>query len=217
MAKLENASEAAGAAALGAPAETGSPVSGGAVLNPTDTFVRRHLGPGEGEIREMLAGHLPFIAREPLAVMQQQLSVSPPPLRLGRVAGRGPAMLGQHPPSTTPLQLASQVASTSPAWQLPKPDAVKAGLTPKRPRRQVENDEYSAFVRRILRAYARRVAAGDVEALTSLVAFSHEVETAIRAAIRIVRVQRLSAKLDRHDPGKPCVCAPAIPARETSF
>src|SRR6185369_13374081 len=72
------------------------------------------------------------------------------PLRLGRVAGRCPAMLGQHPPSTTPLQLASQVASTSPACQLPKPDAVKGGLTPKRPRRQVENDEYSAFVRRIL-------------------------------------------------------------------
>ena len=29
--------------------------------------------------------------------------------------------------------------------------SVKAGLTPKRPRRQVENDDYGAFVRRVLR------------------------------------------------------------------
>ena len=29
-----------------------------------------------------------------------------------------------------------------------------------------ENDEYAAFARRVLRAYARRVADGDVEALT---------------------------------------------------
>jgi hypothetical protein len=43
---------------------------------------------------------------------------------------------------------------------------------PPRPRRRdvVENDEYAAFVRRIVRAYARRVATGDVEALTDMVA-----------------------------------------------
>ena len=63
------------------------------------------------------------------------------------------------------------------------PDTVKATLTPESAPRVVENDEYAAFARRVLRAYARRVAAGDVEALTSLVAFSHEVETAIRAAV----------------------------------
>ena len=40
-----------------------------------------------------------------------------------------------------------------------------------RPRRRdvVENDEYAAFVRRIIRAYAKRVATGDVEALAELV------------------------------------------------
>jgi hypothetical protein len=43
---------------------------------------------------------------------------------------------------------------------------VKVGLTSHRRRRSVENDEYGAFVRRILRAYSRRVADGDVEALT---------------------------------------------------
>jgi glycine dehydrogenase len=55
VARLENATEPAGAAALGVRAEAGSPVSGGALLNPTDTFVRRHLGSSEAEVREMLA------------------------------------------------------------------------------------------------------------------------------------------------------------------
>ena len=38
------------------------------------------------------------------------------------------------------------------------PDTVKATLTPDRAPRVVENDEYAAFARRVLRAYARRVA-----------------------------------------------------------
>jgi hypothetical protein len=45
--------------------------------------------------------------------------------------------------------------------------SVKARLTPKRPRRQIENDEYGAFARRVPRAY-RRVGDGDVEALVLL-------------------------------------------------
>ena len=51
-------------------------------------------------------------------------------------------------------------------------NTVKPGLTPnraskrgKRAKRQVENDQFDAFVRRILAAYARRVATGDIEAL----------------------------------------------------
>jgi hypothetical protein len=56
-------------------------------------------------------------------------------------------------------------ASPSPGTPATRPDTVKARLTPNRSRRQIENDEYSAFVRRILRAYARRVGDGDVEAL----------------------------------------------------
>jgi hypothetical protein len=35
---------------------------------------------------------------------------------------------------------------------------VKAMLTPNRRRRSVENDEYASFTRRVIRAYARRVA-----------------------------------------------------------
>jgi hypothetical protein len=56
---------------------------------------------------------------------------------------------------------------------------------PPRPRRRdvVENDEYAAFVRRIVRAYARRVATGDVEALTDMVALSCVVDDAIGQAV----------------------------------
>ena len=96
-------------------------------------------------------------------------------------------MLGQHARSTTPLHLISQAASTSPARQLPKPDAVKAGLTPKRPRRQVENDEYSGFVQRILRAYARRVGDGDVDALALVLCLAEEIDTAIAEAVKGLR------------------------------
>ena len=42
----------AGAVALGDPVTSGSlPGTGAAVLNPADTFVRRHLGPGETDVR----------------------------------------------------------------------------------------------------------------------------------------------------------------------
>jgi hypothetical protein len=75
------------------------------------------------------------------------------------------AMLAEHRRSTTPPHVVSQAASTSPEGQPPGPDTVKAGLTSKRPRRLVENDEYGAFARRVPRAYARQVGEGDVEAL----------------------------------------------------
>jgi hypothetical protein len=51
------------------------------------------------------------------------------------------------------------------------------------PARPVQNDEYAAFTRRILRAYAQRVAAGDIDAITRLAALADEVDTAIRQAI----------------------------------
>jgi hypothetical protein len=68
-----------------------------------------------------------------------------------------------------------------------KRSSVKAGLTPKRPQRQVENDEYSAFVRRILRAYARRVGDGDVEALALMLGLAEEIDTAIAEAVKGLR------------------------------
>jgi hypothetical protein len=56
---------------------------------------------------------------------------------------------------------------------------------PPKPRRRdvVENDEYAAFVRRIVRAHARRVATGDVEALTDMVALSSVLDDAITEAV----------------------------------
>jgi hypothetical protein len=60
-------------------------------------------------------------------------------------------------------------------------------LTPKRARRLVENDDYAAFARRILRAYARRVADGDVEALISMTSLAQEVDTAIGQAVTGLR------------------------------
>jgi hypothetical protein len=60
-------------------------------------------------------------------------------------------------------------------------------LTSKRPRRQLENDEYSAFVRRILRAYVRRVGDGDVEALALIVGLAEEIDDAIAEAVKGLR------------------------------
>ncbi len=60
---------------------------------------------------------------------------------------------------------------------------VKTGLTSGRVRRVVENTEFTAFGRRVLRAAGRRVAAGDVDALPALAALSAEVDAAITTAV----------------------------------
>jgi hypothetical protein len=77
--------------------------------------------------------------------------------------------------------------SPSPAASNPGQNTVNRSLTPKRARRLVENDDYAAFARRILRAYARRVAMGDVEALTLMLGLSAEIDTAIGQAVTGLR------------------------------
>ena len=67
------------------------------------------------------------------------------------------------------------------------PSAVNKSLTPNRPRRVVENDEYAAFLRRVIRAYSRRVAAGDIEAITVMAATADHMDAAIRDAITGLR------------------------------
>jgi hypothetical protein len=67
------------------------------------------------------------------------------------------------------------------------PDTVKTALTPNRAVRVRENDEYAAFARRVLRAYARRVATGDVEALGLMLGLSAEIDTAIGQAVTGLR------------------------------
>ncbi len=64
---------------------------------------------------------------------------------------------------------------------------VNKPLTPKRRGRLVENHDYAAFLRRVIRAYSRRVASGDIEAIGSLIALSREVDTAMQDAVNGLR------------------------------
>jgi hypothetical protein len=67
------------------------------------------------------------------------------------------------------------------------PFTVKKPLTPKRRSRVVENDEYAAFLRRVIAAYSRRVAAGDIEAIARMAALADDLDQAIREAITGLR------------------------------
>jgi hypothetical protein len=64
---------------------------------------------------------------------------------------------------------------------------VKARLTSNRRRRSVENDEYASFIRRILSAYSRRVADGDVEALSLMTGLADEMDAAVAEAVKGLR------------------------------
>jgi hypothetical protein len=66
-------------------------------------------------------------------------------------------------------------------------NTVNTRFTAKRSRRVVENDEYAAFLGRVLRAYARRVANGDVEALTLMLGLSGQIDDAIAQAVTGLR------------------------------
>jgi hypothetical protein len=68
-----------------------------------------------------------------------------------------------------------------------RPDSVKARLTPKRPRRPVENDEYAAFARCVLRAYSRRIAQGDIDAVADLADLAAEIDTVTGQAVKGLR------------------------------
>ncbi len=73
-----------------------------------------------------------------------------------------------------------------------RPDTVKARLTPKRRKRSVENDEYAAFTRRVLRAYSRRIAAGDIDALADLSTLATDIESATGLAVAGLRTRGYS-------------------------
>jgi hypothetical protein len=64
---------------------------------------------------------------------------------------------------------------------------VKTTLTRKRPPRVVENDEYAAFLRRVIRAFGHRIAAGDIDALTDAAFLSGQLDTVIKAAVTGLR------------------------------
>jgi hypothetical protein len=80
--------------------------------------------------------------------------------------------------------------TTTPAHS---PRGIKATLTSKRRHRPaVENDDYAAFSRRVIRAAARRVAAGDVEELAHLFRLERELQCAIHTAVNGLRAQGYS-------------------------
>jgi hypothetical protein len=71
---------------------------------------------------------------------------------------------------------------------------VNPALTPNRPNRPrptrrrhrrtvVENDDYARFVRRVITAYGRRIASGDIEGLTALAELAHELDDVLEHAI----------------------------------
>jgi hypothetical protein len=67
-----------------------------------------------------------------------------------------------------------------------------SGAPGRRPGRARENDEYAGFARRVLRAYARRVADGDVEALILMFGLAAEIDTAITEAVKGLRARGYS-------------------------
>lgn len=56
-------------------------------------------------------------------------------------------------------------------------------MSPNRHGKIVENDEYAGFLRRAIRAWSRRVAAGDIEAVARMAELSAEMDEAMRQAI----------------------------------
>jgi hypothetical protein len=66
-------------------------------------------------------------------------------------------------------------------------NGVKPALPARRHKRVVENDDFAAFVRRIIRAHSRRVADGDIEALRAFRELVSEVDTATVEAINGLR------------------------------
>jgi hypothetical protein len=51
----------------------------------------------------------------------------------------------------------------------------------------VENSQYAAFARRIVRAYARRISAGDIDALADITILAADIDNATRHAVTGLR------------------------------
>ena len=69
---------------------------------------------------------------------------------------------------------------------------VKPRLTSKRRRKAVENDDYAAFARRIIRAFGRRIAAGDIDALADVAFLSAQLDHTIRESVTGLRARGYS-------------------------
>ena len=96
-------------------------------------------------------------------------------------------------PGREPGTLAAPATAPAPG-QVPRTQVspglrsnVNARLTRRRRGRVTENDEYAAFARRVIRAWARRVAAGDIDAVSDMAAAAHELDDALRNAVSGLR------------------------------
>ena len=72
-----------------------------------------------------------------------------------------------------------------------RPD-VNRKMTRRRRGRVVENDEYAAFLRRALRAYASRVGKGDIDEFAELAAIAAEMDQILRQAVAGLRAAGFS-------------------------
>ncbi len=63
----------------------------------------------------------------------------------------------------------------------------RPGAPRKRRREGVENTDYASFAARVIRAHARRIADGDVDALADLLRLGDEVDTATQTAVTGLR------------------------------
>ena len=73
-----------------------------------------------------------------------------------------------------------------------RPRHVNRTMTRKRRTMAVENDGYAAFLRRVLRAYARRIAAGDIDSFTEMAAIAAEMDQILRQAVAGLRAAGFS-------------------------
>jgi hypothetical protein len=67
------------------------------------------------------------------------------------------------------------------------PSDVKPDLTPNRRRKVIENDDFAAFARRIIRAFGRRIAKGDIDALADMAYLSGQIDQAIKESVTGLR------------------------------
>lgn len=69
---------------------------------------------------------------------------------------------------------------------------VNSRLTPGRRRKVTENDEYAAFLRRAIRAFGRRIASGDIDALAGAAFLSAQLDATIRESVTGLRARGYS-------------------------
>jgi hypothetical protein len=103
-----------------------------------------------------------------------------------RNSGRAPGTFAAAAAAPAPGQV---------SWPQPRPrtrSGVNERLTPDRRGWVTENDEYAAFARRVIRAWGRRVAAGDIDAISDMAAAARELDDAMRRAVAGLRAKEYS-------------------------